>query len=81
MPCGSTSASTSAFATFNLFAERGVVVSHGAVRQWCNEVRAAFAAGLRRRRVRVGDKWHVDEVALKIRGKRHSLWRAVDGFE
>src|SRR5439155_3094935 len=39
---------------------------------------AAFAAGLRRRRVRVGDKWHLDEVALKIRGKRHWLWRAVD---
>jgi len=39
---------------------------------------AAFAAGLRRRRVRAGDKWHLDEVALKIRGKRHWLWRAVD---
>jgi hypothetical protein len=25
-----------------------------------------------------GDKWHLDEVALKIRGKRHWLWRAVD---
>jgi putative transposase len=24
------------------------------------------------------DKWHLDEVALKIRGKRHWLWRAVD---
>jgi len=28
--------------------------------------------------VRAGDKWHLDEVALKIRGKRHWLWRAVD---
>ena len=27
---------------------------------------------------RAGDKWHLDEVALKIRGKRHWLWRAVD---
>ena len=39
---------------------------------------ATFAAVLRRRRVRAGDKWHVDEVALKICGKRHWLWRAVD---
>jgi hypothetical protein len=36
------------------------------------------AAGLRRRRVRTGDKWPLDEVALKIRGKRHWLWRAAD---
>jgi transposase-like protein len=28
--------------------------------------------------VRAGDKWHLDEVALKIRGRRHWLWRAVD---
>ena len=39
---------------------------------------ATFAAGLRRRRVRAGDKWHFDEVLLKINGKRHWLWRAVD---
>jgi putative transposase len=25
-----------------------------------------------------GDKWHVDEVFIKIRGKTHYLWRAVD---
>src|SRR6188472_1132854 len=27
---------------------------------------------------RPGDKWHADEVVLKINGKRHYLWRAVD---
>ena len=59
-------------------AERGIVVSHETIRQWCTKFGATFAAGLRRRRVRAGDKWHLDEVALKIRGKRHWLWRAVD---
>jgi len=39
---------------------------------------AAPAAGLRRRRARAGDKWHLDEVQLKIKGKKHWLWRAVD---
>ncbi len=24
------------------------------------------------------DKWHLDEVVLSIRGKKHYLWRAVD---
>src|SRR5947199_939428 len=62
----------------DLLAERGIVVSHETIRQWCTKFGATFAAGLRRRRVRAGDKWHLDEVALKIRGKRHWLWRAVD---
>jgi putative transposase len=33
---------------------------------------------LRRRRPRPGDKWHLDEVYIKINGKCHYLWRAVD---
>jgi putative transposase len=59
-------------------AERGVVVSHEAIRLWCCTFGPAFAAVLRRRRARPGDKWHPDEVLLKIRGKRHWLWRAVN---
>ena len=62
----------------DLLAERGIIVSHEAIRQWCAKFGATFAAVLRRRRVRAGDKWHLDEVALKINGKRHWLWRAVD---
>src|SRR5246127_699424 len=37
-----------------------------------------YANELRRRRPRCGDKWHLDEVFLTIRDKRHYLWRAVD---
>jgi putative transposase len=33
---------------------------------------------MRRRRPRPSDKWHLDEVQLKIEGKPHWLWRAVD---
>src|SRR3712207_9250481 len=33
---------------------------------------------LRRRRPRPGDTWHLDDVFLKINGKLHHLWRAVD---
>jgi hypothetical protein len=53
----------------DLLAERGVIVSHEAIRQWCTKFGATFAVGLRRRRVRAGDKWHLDEVVLKISGK------------
>src|SRR5438874_7657611 len=62
----------------DLLAERGVVFSHESIRQWCTKFGDTFAAGLRRRRARAADKWHLDEVALTIRGKRHWLRRAVD---
>jgi putative transposase len=58
--------------------QRGITVSHETVRQWCAKFGQTYANGLRRRRARPGDKWHVDEVFIKIRGKTHYLWRAVD---
>src|SRR5207244_4412872 len=62
----------------DLLTVRGVIVSHETIRQWCTKFGAASAGGLPRRRVRPRDKWHLDEVLLKINGKRHWLWRAVD---
>ncbi len=62
----------------DLLAERGVQVSYEAIRMWCHRFGPTFAAGLRRRRARAGDKWHLDEVQLKIKGRKHWLWRAVD---
>lgn len=61
-----------------LLAERGVVVTYETVRQWCLKFGQSYANQLRRRRARLGDKWHLDEVFLKINGKTHYLWRAVD---
>ena len=61
-----------------LLAERGVKVSYESVRQWCLKFGASFANNLRRRRPRPGDKWHLDEVFIRIQGARHYLWRAVD---
>ncbi len=37
-----------------------------------------YANELRHRRPRCGDKWHLDEVFLTIRGEKQYLWRAVD---
>ena len=61
-----------------LLAERGVTVTYETIRAWCAKFGPSYAAGLRRRRARPSDKWHLDEVQLKIKGKRHWLWRAVD---
>jgi putative transposase len=58
--------------------QRGVTVSHESIRQWCAKFGQACANGLCRRRARPGDTWHLDEVFIKIAGKTHYLWRAVD---
>src|ERR1700712_2784421 len=61
-----------------MLAARGIVVSHETVRQWARKFGQVFANPIRRRRPCAGDKWHLDEVCLMIRGKKHWLWRAVD---
>src|SRR4051794_26018055 len=61
-----------------LLAARGITVSHETVRQWTRKFGQAFANQIRRRRHRAGDKWHLDEVEVKIAGQTHWLWRAVD---
>jgi putative transposase len=61
-----------------ILAARGISVSHETVRQWGLKFGQAFANQIRRRLPRAGDTWHLDEVAVKIAGKRHWLWRAVD---
>ena len=61
-----------------LLAARGVIVSHETVRQWVRKFGQQFANQIRRRLPRAGDKWHLDEVVLKISGAKHWLWRAVD---
>jgi putative transposase len=61
-----------------LMADRGVTLSHEAVRYWCRKFGQVYAKRLRHRHPRPGDKWHLDEVFLTISGERHYLWRAVD---
>src|SRR5438445_4079276 len=61
-----------------LLLERGVDVTHEAIRQWCLKFGQDYANRLKRRRAQPGDKWHLDEVFLTINGERHYLWRAVD---
>jgi putative transposase len=61
-----------------VLAERGIGVTYETIRQWSQKFGQTFANNLRRRRARPGDKWHLDEVFLKITGKKHYLWRAVD---
>src|SRR5918998_3018829 len=62
----------------DMLAARGIIVSHETIRQWALKFGQDFANQIRRRLPRAGDKWHLDEVVIKIAGKKHWLWRAVD---
>src|SRR6201990_1341356 len=61
-----------------LLAARGIIVSHETIRQWALKFGQTFANQVRRRLPRAGDKWHLDEVVIKVAGVKHWLWRAVD---
>ncbi len=54
------------------------MVTYETIRQWCLTFGLDYARRLRRRRGRMGDTWHLDEVFVKIQGRQQYLWRAVD---
>ena len=62
----------------DLLAERGVFVSYESIRLWCKKFGPAFARKLKRKHQGFGDTFYIDEVFVKIDGKQHYLWRAVD---
>lgn len=59
-------------------ASRGVLLTYESIRQWCLKFGQVFANEIRCRQPRRSDKWPLDEVYLRINGKLHYLWRAVD---
>jgi putative transposase len=61
-----------------LLAERGLDVSYETVRSWVVKFGPIIARRLRRCRPRPSDRWHLDEMVVRIAGKRMYLWRAVD---
>src|SRR5437773_4462208 len=61
-----------------LLAERGLDVSYETVRRWVLKFGPLIARKLRRGRPRPSARWHLDEMVVRIAGKRMYLWRAVD---
>src|SRR5271168_5099192 len=61
-----------------LLAERGLDVSYESVRSWVLKFGPMIARRLRRHRPRPSNCWHLDEMVVRIAGKRMYLWRAVD---
>jgi len=67
----------------DLLHERGIDVSHEAIRFWWHRFGPMFATEIKKRRIDrlrafSNWRWHLDEVFVRINGERHYLWRAVD---
>jgi putative transposase len=67
----------------DLLHERGIDISHETVRFWWQRFGPMFSAEIKRKRVDrmrafSNWRWHLDEVFVKVNGKRRYLWRAVD---
>src|SRR6266481_4118436 len=58
----------------DLLAERGLEVSYETVRRWVFKFGTAFARRLRRSRPRPSDRRHLDEMVVRIAGRRMYLW-------
>jgi putative transposase len=58
--------------------ERGIAVSYETIRRWGKKFGPDYARRLPRKDAGKNDIWHLDEVAIRIGGKRYWLWRAVD---
>lgn len=64
-------------------AYRGIILSHETIRNWCYKFSNDFKNVIRKKQHKPSDKWHLDEMNIKINGEWYVLWRAVDnnGYE
>src|SRR4029453_10665036 len=58
--------------------ERGITVSYETIRRWGRKHGPDYARRVRRKPPSSNDVWHLDEVAVRINGKKCWLWRADD---
>ncbi len=61
-----------------LLAARGFIVSYETIRRWCLKFGQTYAKLVKKSQGQLGDQWFLDEVFIKINGRPHYLWRAVD---
>lgn len=59
-------------------AYRGIILNHKTVRFWCYKFASNFQNIIRKRECKPDDKWHLDEMNVKINGEVFILWRAID---
>ena len=59
-------------------AYRGIIVSYESIRNCCLKFSKDFKDVIKKRERKPNDKWHLDEMTIKMKGVPFILWRAVD---
>ena len=62
----------------DLLVERGITGTRESIRLWFIKFGAIYTRRLKRKHQGFGDTFYIDEVFVRINGKQHYLWRAVD---
>jgi putative transposase len=57
---------------------RGICVSYETIRAWCIKFSHHFSEVIKKRQRKATDKWHIDEMVVRVNGEKYILWRAVD---
>lgn len=57
---------------------RGVQVDHATIQRWVHKFSPFIEAQIKKRKLRVGKSWRMDETYIKVKGKWCYLYRAVD---
>ena len=58
--------------------DRGIAVDHASIQRWVYKFAPVFEQAFRKRKKRAGTSWRMDETYLKVNGKWHYYYRAVD---
>jgi transposase-like protein len=61
-----------------MMAERGINIDHSTIHRWVVHFSPFLLKRFNRRKRTVGDKWHMDETYIKVRGQWMYLYRAID---
>jgi putative transposase len=61
-----------------ILAARSIDVTYETIRRWAIHFGQQVAKRIRSTAMACGDKWHLDEVVITMKGKKHWLWRAID---
>ena len=58
--------------------ERGIIVDHSTIHRWILRLAPLLVKKANNRRTMYGGTWYVDETYIKVKGKWHYLYRAVN---
>ena len=61
-----------------MMTERGIPVDHSTLHRWVIRLVPLLDKAFRRHKRSVGRQWRMDETYIKIKGKWHYLYRAID---